>query len=148
MIESAHPGFDVDDFEAFRLDGYDELELTPRARQIAGGLADFLPSDRERALRIVTESLDERIEGDELSGMAGFTYLPHVIFVAEHGLDHFETAIAAQYELTTRFTAEFSIRPYLERHRAKTLDRLHTWARDPNAHVRRLVSEGARPRLP
>ena len=46
--------------------------------------------------------------------MEGFRYLPHVYFVAEHGLDHFDEAMTLQYELTKRFTAEFSIRAYLE----------------------------------
>ena len=54
----------------------------------------------------------------------------------------------AQHELTQRFTAEFSIRPFLERHPEATLARLETWASDPSPHVRRLVSEGTRPRLP
>ncbi|HET6919817.1 MAG TPA: DNA alkylation repair protein, partial [Jiangellaceae bacterium] len=54
----------------------------------------------------------------------------------------------AQYELTQRFTAEYSIRVFLERYPQQTLARLREWAVDPNVHVRRLVSEGTRPRLP
>ncbi len=54
----------------------------------------------------------------------------------------------AQYELTKRFTAEFSIRPFLERHPEATYARLEKWAHDADVHVRRLVSEGTRPRLP
>jgi 3-methyladenine DNA glycosylase AlkC len=54
----------------------------------------------------------------------------------------------AQYELTQRFTAEFSIRPFLEHHTTATLERLRIWTGDPSPHVRRLVSEGTRPRLP
>jgi 3-methyladenine DNA glycosylase AlkC len=54
----------------------------------------------------------------------------------------------AQYELTKRFTAEFSIRAFLERYPEESLRWLARWARDPNVHVRRLVSEGTRPRLP
>jgi 3-methyladenine DNA glycosylase AlkC len=54
----------------------------------------------------------------------------------------------AQYELTQRFTAEYSIRGFLERYPERTLDRLRDWAGDSNVHVRRLVSEGTRPRLP
>lgn len=56
--------------------------------------------------------------------------------------------LQAQDQLTQRFTAEFSIRPLLERHFEATLARLRVWARDPSLHVRRLVSEGTRPRLP
>ncbi len=149
MIAAVHPGFDVDGFVAHCLDGFDELELTPRARRIADGLGRFLPSDRVEAMRILVESLDEPIaDPDELGGMDGFRYLPHVYFVAEHGLGDVEEALDAQYELTKRFTAEFSIRAYLEQHRDVTLARLRTWASDDDVHVRRLVSEGSRPRLP
>jgi 3-methyladenine DNA glycosylase AlkC len=80
--------------------------------------------------------------------MASFFFLPHVNFVALFGLDHFEPAMRAQHALTQRFTAEFSIRPFLERHESATLVRLTEWAADPSEHVRRLVSEGTRPRLP
>ena len=75
-------------------------------------------------------------------------YLPFVFFVADHGLECFETSMRAQYELTKRFTAEFSIRAFIERYPNETLKRLAEWAHDPNMHVRRLVSEGTRPRLP
>ncbi len=80
--------------------------------------------------------------------MAPFLYLPHVFYVAQYGLDHFEASMHAQYELTQRFSAEFSIRSFLERYPEETLARLEVWARDPSPHVRRLVSEGTRPRLP
>jgi 3-methyladenine DNA glycosylase AlkC len=80
--------------------------------------------------------------------MDAFMYLPHVYFVAEHGVNHWEPSMAAQYELTKRFTAEFSIRAFLVHEPDRTLARLRRWATDPNPHVRRLVSEGTRPRLP
>jgi 3-methyladenine DNA glycosylase AlkC len=87
---------------------------------------------------------------DELvgAGMAPFLYLPHVLFVAQHGLGHFELSMRAQYELTKRFSAEGSIRPYIARDPERTFAVLREWARDSNPHVRRLVSEGTRLRLP
>jgi 3-methyladenine DNA glycosylase AlkC len=130
------------------LDGLEDLELTPRARQVSDALAETLPEDRRHAMEIITASLGPEIESAELTGMEPFRYLPFVFFVANHGLDHFDTAIAAQYELTKRFTAEFSIRAYLDRYPERTLEQLHVWATDDNVHVRRLVSEGTRPRLP
>jgi 3-methyladenine DNA glycosylase AlkC len=54
----------------------------------------------------------------------------------------------AQYELTKRFSAEASIRPYIARDPERTLAVLRRWTKDPSAHVRRLVSEGTRLRLP
>ncbi len=80
--------------------------------------------------------------------MAVFRYLPHVCYVSKYGLDHFEHAMQLQYELTKRFSAEFSIRGYIEKYPDATYARLQHWATDPNPHVRRLVSEGSRPRLP
>ena len=121
-LGAAWPAFPVDDFLRDCLDGFDELELTPRARHIAAAMSTHLPSDRGEALRIVTTSLGP--EDEQLEGMEGFRYLPHVFFVADEGLDHFEEAMTAQYELTKRFTAEFSIRAYIEHHYEATMARL------------------------
>ena len=148
MIISAYPEFDRDQFISLAVAGLEDLELTPRARHVSDALAQTLPDDRHHAMEIITASLGSDSEAAELTGMESFRYLPFVFFVADHGLDHFDTAMTAQYELTKRFTAEFSIRAYLDRYPERTLDQLHTWATDDNVHVRRLVSEGTRPRLP
>jgi 3-methyladenine DNA glycosylase AlkC len=148
MIARVEPAFPVGAFLADALDGYEALELTPRARHIAHALADHLPQDYERAIEILVASLGPKLDSPELTGLDVFVYMPHVFFVAERGADHFEASIRAQYELTQRFTAEYSIRVFLERHPDETLARLREWALDPSVHVRRLVSEGTRPRLP
>jgi 3-methyladenine DNA glycosylase AlkC len=80
--------------------------------------------------------------------MAPFFYLPHLLFVAQHGLEHFDISMRAQYELTKRFSAESSIRPFIAKYPDRTFRVLHGWTADTNAHVRRLVSEGTRLRLP
>jgi 3-methyladenine DNA glycosylase AlkC len=148
MVGTEYPEFDRERFVSLAVVGFDDLELTPRARQVSDALADTLPEDRQRAMEIITAALGPEIEAAELAGMETFRYLPFVFFVGDHGLDHFDTAMETQYELTKRFTAEFSIRAYIERYPAATFDRLRVWATDDNVHVRRLVSEGTRPRLP
>jgi 3-methyladenine DNA glycosylase AlkC len=150
MLADVHPTFPTDAFLRDALDGYDDLELTPRARQIATAMGAHLPQDFEEAAAIVVASLGPPIDGDELTGvgMEPFVYLPHVFWVAERGLDQWETSMAAQYQLTQRFSCEYSIRAFIDREPARTLARLREWAGDPNPHVRRLVSEGTRPRLP
>ena len=80
--------------------------------------------------------------------MAPFFYLPHTLFVAERGLGHFELSMQAQYELTKRFSAEGQHSPVHRRDPERALVFLRTWAADKNSHVRRLVSEGTRLRLP
>jgi 3-methyladenine DNA glycosylase AlkC len=148
MIKEVDSGFDEDAFLADALDGYQALELTPRARQIGQALGRHLPQDYGRAIEILIASLGPKLQVAELTGMDVFVYLPHVFFVAEFGVDHFEASMRAQYELTQRFSAEYSIRVFLERYLQQTLGRLREWAFDSNVHVRRLVSEGTRPRLP
>ncbi|WP_199337010.1 hypothetical protein [Oscillatoria sp. FACHB-1407] len=148
MIVGVIPNFATEAFVSEILDEYDDLDLMPRGWKIAEALHHHLPSNYEEAANVLIASLGPKLEQTKASGMAPFLYLPHVLFVARYGLEHFEISMQAQYELTQRFTAEFSIRPFLERYPEATLARLKTWTQDASAHVRRLVSEGTRPRLP
>ena len=149
-IAGVHPGFPVRAFTRDACRGLDALELLDRGRHIAGALGRHLPPAYPDAVEILLQSLGPEHAGDELigAGMAPFFYLPHTVFVAERGLDHFDLSMRAQYELTRRFSAEWSIRPYIARDPARALAFLRSWASDTNAHVRRLVSEGTRLRLP
>lgn len=148
-LAAVHPPFDLSRWEKEALAGLDDLSLTDRARHLMRAMRSQLPADYEAALEILLASAGKASSAPgESSGMEAFLYLPHLYFVSEHGLDHFEASMHAQYLLTQRFTAEFSIRFFLERHPEATLARLRQWASDENHHVRRLVSEGTRPRLP
>lgn len=143
-----YPALDRKRFVADGLDGLAALELLARGEHLARVLHRHLPSDYERAVRVIVDSLPERAPSEGMAGMAPFRYLPHVCFVARFGIEHFEASMHAQYELTQRFSAESSIRPFLVRYPEATYQRLVSWASDESAHVRRLVSEGTRPRLP
>lgn len=146
----AYPQFPTRAFVRDACRGLETLELLDRGRHISRVLAEHLPPSYPEAIEILLASLGPKFESDELlgAGMAPFFYLPHTLFVAERGLEHFDLSMRAQYELTKRFTAESSIRPYIERDPERVMRYLHRWAKDPNAHVRRLVSEGTRLRLP
>jgi len=156
MILAVAPDFGHAGFCAQALDGFDDLELTPRARQIADAMADHLPSDRGEAIDIVVASLGPELENCDPDDaqeksenpMEGFFYMAHGYFVADHGGEHLDKSLHANYELTKRATSEFSIRTPLRDHPDETLAALAEWAHDDNVHVRRLVSEGTRPRLP
>lgn len=148
MVGAVYPRFPKEAFLKDALAGYGPLSLTARGRQVAEALHKHLPSDYPRAVDILVESASQPHEHRASKGMAGFLYMPHLNFIARFGLEHFEESMRAQHALTQRFTAEFSIRAFLERYPQATLARLREWARDPSEHVRRLVSEGTRPRLP
>ncbi len=147
-IRRAHASFRERDFVAHSMAGLDGLELIARGWHIAEAMRAHLPRAFPAAAEILVASLGPELDGTEGFGLAPFRYLPHVLFVQKHGLDDFEPAMRAQYELTKRFSAESSNRAYLVRYPEATYARLREWTRDDSVHVRRLVSEGTRPRLP
>jgi 3-methyladenine DNA glycosylase AlkC len=151
-----HPGFDAAGFQRDAHEGLAPLSILRRGEHLARVLRRHLPPAYDDAIAILTRSLTPPLARTEGLGLGVFFYLPHVSFVALYGLDPaenggrdpFGTSMAAQYELTRRFSAEFSMRPFLIRWPERTLARLLTWTQDPDPHVRRLCSEGTRPRLP
>ncbi len=143
----AIPGFVRKDFIRQAGDGLNALELKPRAAHIATAMAAQFDADPRVAATQFIASLGPKLGATAGFGLKPFFYLPHASFIHGH-LRDWEAGIAANYALTTRFTAEFSIRPFLVREQDRTLARLAEWVADPDPHVRRLVSEGTRPRLP
>jgi 3-methyladenine DNA glycosylase AlkC len=148
--------FDNERFETLALAGLDNLEMKARAMQIADALEATLPVRFDDACRIIESALAAPIDVDNLAGarhdmsdgLAGWIVWPLGEFVARRGVDQPERALAALHALTQRFSAEFAIRRFIVDHPALTLATMQQWTRDPSAHVRRLASEGSRPRLP
>lgn len=142
------PGFDLQRFQARAVKDLDKLELKERALSIAHAMAEQMPASFDELAPLLMKSFGPPLEATDGNGLAPFFYFPHTHLIAAYGVSSFESGMAANYEVTMRFTAEFSIRPFLIEHRSKCLKVLRGWAKDTNAHVRRLVSEGTRPRLP
>lgn len=142
------PGFDVRRFQSRASKGLDKLELKERALSIAHAMAEQMPDSFDDVAPLLVKSFGPPLEQTDGNGLAQFFYFPHTHLIAAYGVASFESGMTANYEITKRFTAEFSIRPFLIKHRSKCLKVLKRWAKDDNAHVRRLVSEGTRPRLP
>lgn len=155
-LRLAHSAFDADAFRAAALEGLEPLGIMERGAHLARAMRRCLPAHYGSAVEVLLASLTPPLARTDELGLAVFFYLPHVSFVAQYGLDRagnggedpFEVSMRAQYELTRRFSAEFSIRPFLIHEPARTLERLLQWTDDPDPHVRRLCSEGTRPRLP
>lgn len=150
------PAFDRKAFERKATKGLEALEMKARAMLIADALEATLPDEFDTACAVIERALAPPTDPDAASaepdeqraGLAGWIVWPLGEYVARRGLDEPERALQALHALTQRLTAEFAIRPLIVRHPALTLATLLTWTRDPSAHVRRLASEGSRPRLP
>ena len=153
---SAVHGAEFDEAAFRRTAGHelDALELKERSRQIESALADYLPADFRLAGEIIGTMLDTENDAELApagvadGGLKGIALMPVADYVAQYGQDHVEQSLALLKEITKRCTSEFAIRPFLVQHPERTLAALGEWARDANQHVRRLVSEGSRPRLP
>jgi 3-methyladenine DNA glycosylase AlkC len=147
-VRSVHPSFDLEPFVAAAVAGdWEEASLTGRSRRIADALWDALGRDVDTALEVVVAVLPEELDDPEGALNEGFWMWPLSDLIAARAVDYPGEALDACEALTKRFTAEFAIRPFLIRY-PETLDRVDRWARDPNEHLRRLASEGTRPRLP
>lgn len=153
-LQRVAPAFPRDEFVAMACRGLEDLELKARSLHISKALANYLPKDFEKAARLLRECLhpDEEAPLQEMildgRGLRGWAILPVADYVASHGLSHFDTGMALLRELTKRFTAEFAVRAFIARDPQRAFGFLREWANDTNFHVRRLASEGARPRLP
>ncbi len=149
-IAAAAPDFDRERFVALAAEGLEPLSLSERAARFADAMRATLPGGFPERIAVLLASLPEPAgpEGEASVGMAPFRYWPHVVLVATDGLEHFDLAMEAQHAITQRFTCEFSLGRFVEREPERALEVLRRWARDPSPHVRRLVSEGTRPRLP
>lgn len=154
-LQRVAPTVDRVRFERLALDGLEALELKARAMQIADVLEATLPAGFEAGAAILEATLAPVAVEVELGslragpdGLAGWALWPLGEWVARRGLDDPHRALQALHALTQRFTAEWAIRPLLLRHPDTVFATLRRWCDDPSPHVRRLVSEGSRPRLP
>jgi len=142
-------------FERLALDGLASLELKARVEHLATALQATLPTSFPAAADVLEGSLAPARMDTDLGalrpgpeGLAGWAVWPLCTFVARAGLDDPQRALRCLHALTQRHTAEYAIRPFLLAHPELAFATLRRWVTDDSAHVRRLVSEGSRPRLP
>ncbi len=148
------PKFLRDKFVAAAANRLEDLELKQRSQQIMEAMIAHLPDDFQSAGGIMMESLapENHVREKEDSicpdGISGWAIMPMTHYVGLQGLDHFDLSMELMREMTKRFTSEFGIRFLIIAEPELSLSLFKEWVKDPNEHVRRLVSEGTRPRLP
>ncbi|WP_159980455.1 MULTISPECIES: DNA alkylation repair protein [unclassified Novosphingobium] len=137
---SASPRFDRAGFLEAATASLSGLSIMERVRHIADALAPALPDDYPAALDIILAMAPGLTQG--------FQAVAVTEFVARRGREHFDLSMAALAQLTRFGTAEFAIRPFLADDSARTLAVMREWTGSTDEHLRRLASEGSRPRLP
>jgi 3-methyladenine DNA glycosylase AlkC len=139
-IGEAYAPFDA---EAFAARVFDEewaaRELKERMRHITTVLHDFLPADYRAALDVLRRALPS---------VEGIVKMVFPDYVEVYGLDDWEASMVALEQFTQEMSAEFAIRPFIVRYPERTMAQMLAWAGHESAEVRRLATEGCRPRLP
>lgn len=147
-VKGAYPKFADKRFEKSCLASLDSLELKQRAQLIAAQLWQELPRDPSQAMETVRQAILPLPTLEENDSLDGWVYMPLNSLLTAHALEAVDASLKLIPEVTKRFTAEFGIRVLLIHQPKKVFPHLKRWAKDPDPNLRRLVSEGTRPRLP
>ena len=145
--------FDRQAFEVPILAALPKLELKARSQLIADHLHLVLPAELKTRNRVLLGMLHPDstsiggAQSDE-NGIRGWGMFPLGQVVGQHGLMEFDGSMGLLKEMTSRFSSEFDVRPFLVSDQERALKIMGGWLNDPDHHVRRLVSESTRPRLP
>lgn len=147
------PDFDREAFVTSILPSLEQLELKQRVQLISEKMLTVLPDDVQERNKILVgmlhpDKLNYTVEASTTDGMCGWGVWPLTDVIGRSGLDDFDGSMSALREITMRGTSEFDVRPFIDADPTRALSIMLEWAGDENEHVRRLASEGSRPRLP
>jgi 3-methyladenine DNA glycosylase AlkC len=139
-IRQAYSDFDKEKFDGLLFDrAFEAMELKEKMRHITRCLYQTLPKDYPAALDILTQVAPSFRSFD---GMVFSDY------VGCYGLNDWDLSLPALAFFTKYISAEYAIRPFLAQDPDRAMECMREWAEDENEQVRRLASEGCRPRLP
>lgn len=146
--------FDSGTFYEQATSGLEALELKQRSNHILSALENTLPDDFIAAGNLLVAALhpedDVDLSGQTMDGrgIRGWAVMPMADYIARHGLDQLDFSMGVLKEMTKRASSEFAVRPFLDSDPVNAMRHIRDWADDASYHVRRLASEGTRPRLP
>ncbi|AOM77828.1 DNA alkylation repair protein [Pedobacter steynii] len=141
------PAFDKKKFTVQIFDqDFEHKELKARMKHTAQVLHVFLPNDYGQTVdllfEIITGLRKNRIGEDGLA----FMFLPD--YIETYGMEDYENSVRAIEFITQFVSCEFSVRPFILKYEDRMLEQMTAWSLHENHKVRRLSSEGTRPRLP
>jgi 3-methyladenine DNA glycosylase AlkC len=146
-IAATAAGFDPMAFLGDACTGLEALELKARINHVADALQRHLDPHVPTALAQLRAALPDGLDGTDAL-VSHFAWWSVLSYVERHATAHPAEALPALQHMTAVWSAEFAVRPFLDADLEGTLAVLRSWLTHPSAHVRRLVSEGTRPRLP
>ncbi len=147
ILTETVPGFDKKRFIARIFDsGFADKALKERMAHTSQVLHEFLPDSFPKAAKLLEKIIAQLRKNNEGEDSLAYMFLPD--YVERYGLQHFDSAIPS-LELITQFVScEFAVRPFILQYGSRMMEVFLQWSLHKNHKVRRLASEGSRPRLP
>jgi 3-methyladenine DNA glycosylase AlkC len=139
-LKHVYQSFPSDKFLKQVVAPIDSLSLNERMRHTSAVLREHLPADYKTTIGILKETIPLL--------KPGYTNLVFPDFVSQFGLHDTTTSLEALHYFTRFGSSEFAIRVFLKNDWNRTINMMYRWSEDADEHVRRLSSEGSRPRLP
>lgn len=147
ILKTAIKNFDEQSFTKSVFDKkWKQLELKQRMRHITNMLHHVLPAEfslAEKSLNAITAGIKKK-HGESMQFL--YMFLPD--YVEIYGINHPDTAIRLFENITRVSSAEFAVRPFIIKYPKQMMKQMLVWSKHESELVRRLSSEGARPRLP
>lgn len=147
-LTRVYAGFEFERFTEECIKGLEPLELRQRIDHIIQVLHHFLPADFSQTATILCALPSVWDKGSSDDPLRGFAMWPLIDYVAVYGLEHPGQSLDVCEALTGLFSAEFAVRPFIEKHEDITSQYFAKWSMSKDENLRRLASEGLRPRLP
>jgi len=150
-IALVYPEFKTEQFIQAVIKTFPEFELMERLYWLRECLREYLPNDYQTAVGILVDALPPPLNPALRDNDFGdFIYGAFGSYVSQYGAtkDQVHFSLAALQAMTTRFSCEFPIRVFIDEFPVQTLAAFTQWTHNSHYHVRRLVSEGSRPKLP
>lgn len=140
VVSAVHKPFPSAAFIKEVTENFEALSLNERMRNTSRVLHNHLPEKYTTNTSILRDVIQQM--------PSGYTALVFPDFVSQFGKHDLKTSLDALKYFTQFGSSEFAIRTFLKSDFDKTLKIMYAWSGDENVHVRRLSSEGSRPRLP
>lgn len=146
-ISIVTPGFPKEEFiQNILTKEWDHLELKERMRHISTTLHLYLPNDFTEAAKIICDLIDYYQANGLKEDVINHCFLPD--YIEQFGLDHYDASVSAIEKVTQFTSCEFAVRPFIIEFEDRMIEQMLKWSTHKNDMVRRLASEGIRPRLP
>jgi 3-methyladenine DNA glycosylase AlkC len=125
---------------------FGELGLVERAMLVRDALLSDLPDSYAQSAKIFRVALKNESFRSWMTWPVGEAV--SVLAISSPRDGDFDDGLKLLAQLTSRFSSEFAIRNFLNANFERSLDAALGWTSNKDEAVRRLASEGTRPRLP